>query len=36
MIAKGIKTDKYIDFCVKKVEMLLQYGIKPVMVFDGG
>jgi exonuclease-1 len=28
-------TNKHIKFCLKKVNELRQFGIEPVMVFDG-
>ncbi|XP_057583915.1 exonuclease 1 isoform X2 [Hippopotamus amphibius kiboko] len=34
-LAKGEPTDKYVIFCMKFVNMLLSYGIKPILVFDG-
>lgn len=26
---------RYVLYCMKMVDMLLSYGIKPVLVFDG-
>ncbi|XP_021517098.1 exonuclease 1 isoform X2 [Meriones unguiculatus] len=34
-LAKGEPTDKYVGFCMKFVNMLLSYGVKPILVFDG-
>ncbi|KAM9466429.1 exonuclease 1 [Clarias gariepinus] len=34
-LAKGEPTDQYVLYCMKMVDMLLSYGIKPVLVFDG-
>ncbi|XP_058254927.1 exonuclease 1 isoform X1 [Hemibagrus wyckioides] len=34
-LAKGEPTDQYVVYCMKLVDMLLSYGIKPVLVFDG-
>ncbi|XP_078085697.1 exonuclease 1 [Mustelus asterias] len=34
-LAKGEPTDQYVGYCIKFVEMLVSYGIKPVLVFDG-
>ena len=31
----GQKTDGYITYCMKYVDLLLFHNIKPVMVFDG-
>eukprot|EP01122_Echinamoeba_exundans_P010328 TRINITY_DN3842_c0_g1_i1.p1 TRINITY_DN3842_c0_g1~~TRINITY_DN3842_c0_g1_i1.p1 ORF type:complete len:902 (-),score=200.96 TRINITY_DN3842_c0_g1_i1:136-2841(-) len=32
----GIPTDKYIAYCMKMVRMLQHFGVKPILVFDGG
>ncbi|NXN85444.1 EXO1 Exonuclease, partial [Bombycilla garrulus] len=34
-LARGEPTDFYVAFCMKLVHMLLSFGIKPVLVFDG-
>ncbi|NWQ68417.1 EXO1 Exonuclease, partial [Neopipo cinnamomea] len=34
-LARGEATDLYVAFCMKLVEMLLSFGIKPILVFDG-
>ncbi|XP_006268888.2 exonuclease 1 [Alligator mississippiensis] len=34
-LAKGEPTDFYVVFCMKLVDMLLSFGIKPILVFDG-
>ncbi|XP_078413438.1 exonuclease 1 isoform X1 [Cetorhinus maximus] len=34
-LAKGEPTDQYVGYCMKFVEMLVSFGIKPVLVFDG-
>ncbi|CAH1246509.1 EXO1 [Branchiostoma lanceolatum] len=34
-LARGEKSDMYVRFVLKYVNMLLSHGIKPVMVFDG-
>ncbi|EMP37508.1 WD repeat-containing protein 64 [Chelonia mydas] len=34
-LAKGEPTDQYVVFCLKLVDMLLSFGIKPILVFDG-
>ncbi|XP_036403180.1 exonuclease 1 [Megalops cyprinoides] len=34
-LAKGEPTDQYVSFCMKFVDMLLSFGIKPILVFDG-
>lgn len=35
-LAEGRETDEYINYCVRRVEMLQSYSIRVVMVFDGG
>ncbi|XP_069787054.1 exonuclease 1 isoform X2 [Narcine bancroftii] len=34
-LAKGEPTDQYVSYCLKFVEMLDSFGVKPVLVFDG-
>uniref|UniRef100_A0A8C4T275 Exonuclease 1 n=1 Tax=Erpetoichthys calabaricus TaxID=27687 RepID=A0A8C4T275_ERPCA len=34
-LAKGEPTDQYVTYCMKFVDMLLTYGVKPILVFDG-
>ncbi|XP_034070913.1 exonuclease 1 [Gymnodraco acuticeps] len=34
-LAKGEPTDQYVWYCMKFVDMLLNFGVKPVLVFDG-
>ncbi|NXL29573.1 EXO1 Exonuclease, partial [Glaucidium brasilianum] len=34
-LARGEPTDVYVVFCMKLVDMLLSFGIKPILVFDG-
>ncbi|XP_041644830.1 exonuclease 1 [Cheilinus undulatus] len=34
-LAKGEPTDQYVWYCMKFVDMLLSFSIKPVLVFDG-
>uniref|UniRef100_A0A8C8S6X2 Exonuclease 1 n=1 Tax=Pelusios castaneus TaxID=367368 RepID=A0A8C8S6X2_9SAUR len=34
-LARGEPTDQYVIFCMKLVDMLLSFGIKPILVFDG-
>ncbi|CAG8706751.1 4206_t:CDS:10, partial [Acaulospora morrowiae] len=29
-------TTKYVDYCMKRVQMLKSYGVRPFIVFDGG
>ncbi|VFQ88464.1 unnamed protein product [Cuscuta campestris] len=35
-LCKGIPTSKHINYCMHRVNLLRHYGVKPVMVFDGG
>ncbi|KAL3616962.1 hypothetical protein CASFOL_039356 [Castilleja foliolosa] len=35
-LCKGQPTSKHIDYCMNRVNMLRHYGVKPVLVFDGG
>lgn len=34
-LAIGEDTDQYMKYCMKYVELLLRYDIKPILVFDG-
>ncbi|KAL0964402.1 hypothetical protein UPYG_G00323340 [Umbra pygmaea] len=34
-LAKGEQTDQYVKYCMKFVDMLLSFGVKPILVFDG-
>ncbi|KAJ8359604.1 hypothetical protein SKAU_G00161290 [Synaphobranchus kaupii] len=34
-LAKGEPTDQYVMYCMKFVDMLLSFGVKPILVFDG-
>ncbi|XP_056291773.1 exonuclease 1 [Pseudoliparis swirei] len=34
-LAKGEPTDQYVWYCMKFVEMMLAFGVKPILVFDG-
>ncbi|NXN95086.1 EXO1 Exonuclease, partial [Rhinopomastus cyanomelas] len=34
-LARGEPTDFYVAFCMKLVDMLLSFEIKPILVFDG-
>eukprot|EP00850_Spirogloea_muscicola_P004486 SM000019S05030 [mRNA] locus=s19:514785:519016:- [translate_table: standard] len=35
-LCKGQPTDRYVDYCMQRVDLLLHSGVTPVMVFDGG
>lgn len=32
----GIASDKYLIWCMERVALLLRYGVRPLLVFDGG
>ncbi|KAH0622523.1 hypothetical protein JD844_024905 [Phrynosoma platyrhinos] len=34
-LAKGEPTNQYVVYCMKFVDMLLTFGVKPILVFDG-
>ncbi|XP_068597714.1 exonuclease 1 [Brachionichthys hirsutus] len=34
-LAKGEPTDQYVWYCMKLVDMLLTFRVKPILVFDG-
>ncbi|XP_017475424.1 PREDICTED: exonuclease 1 isoform X1 [Rhagoletis zephyria] len=34
-LARGEDTDQYMQYCMRYVELLLSYDIKPILVFDG-
>ncbi|KAM4729368.1 exonuclease 1 isoform 2-T3 [Anableps anableps] len=34
-LAKGEPTDQYVWYCMKFVDMLLNFSVKPILVFDG-
>ncbi|XP_038593874.1 LOW QUALITY PROTEIN: exonuclease 1-like [Micropterus salmoides] len=34
-LAKGEPTDQYVWYCMKFVDMLLSFSVKPILVFDG-
>jgi exonuclease-1 len=35
-LVEGEPTDKYITYCLNRVELLLKHGIIPFIIFDGG
>ncbi|KAK6917272.1 XPG-I domain [Dillenia turbinata] len=35
-LCKGLPTTRHIEYCMHRVNLLIHYGVKPVMVFDGG
>ncbi|CAM9465207.1 unnamed protein product [Scytosiphon promiscuus] len=34
-LCTGVATDRYVTFCMKRVNLLLDHGVRPIMVFDG-
>ncbi|KAG0539643.1 hypothetical protein BDA96_03G339700 [Sorghum bicolor] len=35
-LCKGIPTTRHIEYCMHRVNMLRHFGVKPILVFDGG
>ncbi|OMO82801.1 XPG/Rad2 endonuclease [Corchorus olitorius] len=35
-LCKGLRTSRHIEYCMHRVNLLRHYGVKPVLVFDGG
>ncbi|XP_062503333.1 exonuclease 1-like [Corticium candelabrum] len=35
-LAQGTKTDLYVKYCMKRVNMMRFHNIRPILVFDGG
>ncbi|KAI9101265.1 PIN domain-like protein [Phlyctochytrium arcticum] len=35
-LCTGVKTTRYVNYCMRQVQLLLDHGVKPLMVFDGG
>ncbi|KAL5772087.1 hypothetical protein ACOSQ2_012011 [Xanthoceras sorbifolium] len=35
-LCKGLPTSRHIEYCMHRVNLLRHYGIKPILVFDGG
>ncbi|KAJ4980791.1 hypothetical protein NE237_031628 [Protea cynaroides] len=35
-LLKGDPTSRHIDYCMHRVNLLRHYGVKPILVFDGG
>ncbi|XP_022139995.1 exonuclease 1 isoform X2 [Momordica charantia] len=35
-LCNAIPTSKHIDYCMHRINLLRHYGVKPVLVFDGG
>eukprot|EP00798_Chlamydomonas_sp_ICE-L_P004961 gene4961-34741_t len=33
---EGVYTEKFVWYCINKIEMLRSHGVEPVIVFDGG
>ncbi|GAB2224777.1 hypothetical protein Drorol1_Dr00005550 [Drosera rotundifolia] len=35
-LCKGLPATRHVDYCMHRVNLLRHYGVKPVLVFDGG
>ncbi|KAI5080018.1 hypothetical protein GOP47_0005497 [Adiantum capillus-veneris] len=35
-LCQGLPTTKFVDYCMHRVNLLRQYGVRPLLVFDGG
>ncbi|XP_050936502.1 exonuclease 1 [Cucumis melo] len=35
-LCNGLPTSKHVDYCMHRINLLRHYGVKPVLVFDGG
>ncbi|KAJ1426192.1 XPG/Rad2 endonuclease [Sesbania bispinosa] len=35
-LCKGMPTSRHIEYCMHRVNLLRHYGVKPILVFDGG
>lgn len=35
-LVEGIPTDKCVQFCIKRIDVLIQEGVRPFVVLDGG
>ncbi|KAI6703515.1 hypothetical protein NL676_012651 [Syzygium grande] len=35
-LCNGVPTTRHIEYCMHRVNLLRHYGVKPVLVFDGG
>ncbi|XP_060676493.1 exonuclease 1 isoform X1 [Ziziphus jujuba] len=35
-LCKGLPASRHIEYCMHRVNLLRHYGVKPVLVFDGG
>lgn len=35
-LCKGLPTSRHIEYCMHRVNLLRHYGVKPILVFDGG
>lgn len=34
-LCTGVKTSKYLSYCIKMLELLLRFNIRPIIIFDG-
>jgi exonuclease-1 len=35
-LVEGIETDKCVNYCLRRIDVLIQEGVQPYVVFDGG
>ncbi|MCO5576319.1 hypothetical protein L7F22_030128 [Adiantum nelumboides] len=35
-LCQALPTTKFVDYCMHRVNLLRQYGVRPLLVFDGG
>ena len=35
-LVEGIETDKCVNYCLRRIDVLVQEGVQPYVVFDGG
>jgi len=35
-LGRGLPCTQHIEFCLSRVQMLLHYRVRPLLVFDGG
>ncbi|KAI4295358.1 hypothetical protein L6164_035412 [Bauhinia variegata] len=35
-LCKGLPTSRHVEYCMRRVNLLRYYGVKPILVFDGG
>ncbi|KAG1668814.1 hypothetical protein FOA52_004908 [Chlamydomonas sp. UWO 241] len=35
-IVQGVYTDRFVRYCMSRIEMIRHHGVRPIVVFDGG